>query len=60
MSAYLQSGRSNRWKSGEIRVRFRPEADVGRRPSTSLARRQLRLDLTRCVDVSRRREHRLA
>ncbi len=28
MSAFLQSGRSNRWKSGEIRVRFRPDAVI--------------------------------
>ncbi len=27
MSAFSESGRLSRWKSGEIRVRFRPRAD---------------------------------
>jgi len=28
MSAFLESGRSDRQKLGEIKVRFRPEADL--------------------------------
>ncbi len=32
MSAFLQSGRSDQQKLGEIKVRFRPRADIGSRP----------------------------
>ncbi len=28
MSAFPESGRSDRWKLGQIKVRFRPEADI--------------------------------